>query len=73
MEFFGVAVSFGEFGDVHVVVHRAEFSDTSGTFSLACSAKFEIARVKRRETIKKMAENGATSTTPYLFSFYTAH
>ena len=53
--------------------HRAEFSDTSGTFPIACSAKFEIARVKRRETIKKMAENGATSTTPYLFSFYTAH
>ena len=53
--------------------HRAEFSDTSGTFSIACSAKFEIARVKRRETIKKMAENGATSTAPCLFSFYTAH
>ena len=52
--------------------HRAEFSDTSGTFSFACSAKFEIARVKRRETIKKMAENGATSTSPCLFSFYTA-
>ena len=53
--------------------HRAEFSDTSWTFSITCSAKFEIARVKRRETIKKMAENGATSTAPYLFSFYTAH
>ena len=25
--------------------HRAEFRDTSGTFSIACSAKFEIARV----------------------------
>ena len=33
--------------------HRAEFSDTSGTFSIARSAKFEIARVKRRETIGK--------------------
>ena len=53
--------------------HRAEYSDTSGTFSIACSAKFEITRVKRRETIKKMAENGATSTAPCLFSFYTAH
>ena len=47
--------------------HRAEFSDTSGTFSIACSANFEIARVKRRETIKKMAENGATLTASYLF------
>ena len=44
--------------------HCAEFRDTSGTFSIACSAKFEIARVKRRET---MAENGATSTVPCLF------
>ena len=34
--------------------------------SIACSAKFEIARVKRRKTIKKMAENGATSTAPCL-------
>ena len=47
--------------------HRAEFRETSGTFFIACSAKFEIARVKRRETIKKMAENGATSTAPCLF------
>ena len=55
------------------IAHRAEFRDTSGTFSIACSAKSEIARVKRRETIKKMVENGATSTAPCLFSFYTAH
>ena len=47
--------------------HRAEFHDTSGTFSIACSAKVEIARVKRTKTIKKMAENGATPTAPCLF------
>ena len=48
-------------------VHRAEFRDTSGTFSIACSAKFEIPRVKRRKTIKKMAENDATPTALCLF------
>ena len=58
---------------IYFVVHRAEFSDISGTFSIACSAKFEIALVKRRDTVKKMAENGATSTAPCLFSFNTAH
>ena len=53
--------------------YRAEFRDTSGTFSIACSTKFEIERVKRRETIKKMAENGAMSTAPCFFSFYIVH
>ena len=55
------------------LTHRAEFRDTSGTFSIACSAKFKIARVKRRKTIKKMAEYGATWTAPCLFTSYTAH
>ena len=56
-----------------VTIHCAEFRDTSGTFSIACSTKFEITRVNRRETIKKMAENGSTLAPPCLFSFYTAH
>ena len=31
-------------------MHRAEFRNTSGTFSIACSAKLEIAWVKRPQT-----------------------
>ena len=63
---------------VHVRVlqyirHRMEFRDTSGAFSITCSAKFEIAQVKRHKTIKKIAENGATSTAPCFISFYTGH
>ena len=44
-----------------------------GLFLSLVALKFKIARVKRRKTIKKMAENGATLTAPCLFTSYTAH
>ena len=52
---------------LHHLYHRAEFRVTSGTFSIVCSTKFEIACVKSRKTIKKMAENVAISIAPWIF------
>lgn len=47
---------------VNGLIHRAELCDTPRIFSIACSVKFEISWVKRSKKIKKMTENGATST-----------
>ena len=44
-------------GQVHYEAHRAKCRDTSGTFSIACSAKFESTRVKRRNTVKRYEIN----------------